>query len=698
MSESNLSSVPRVRPWVFCVLFLASAAVYLHTMNPSVSVGDSGEFIAASQILGLPHAPSYPLYCLLGKAAIVLNPFAAPAYRVNFLSVLIGAGIVSLFLSLALRTGLSPAAALPATLLLLFSNVLWDQSVVSEVFGLNALFALLLAWVWTWPGAPWGRRLCLSAFLFGLGLGDHQTLVLVLPAFGILAVREWMEHDAPVVQKARELLLALAFFAAGFSVYAYLPVRSFRNPALDWSNPETLHNFWRVITRADYGSLSLSLGEKLPRNLASAVGQVRRYWDFMRSDWGIGAAVGLIGWVFWFLRDRWTAAAFFAWFAAAGPGFLVLGNMPFDAQSSGILPRFYLLPALALALAAGHAFEALQRVRRGLAWIALVLPLSLLIWGRGYRDFSRFDFAADDYGRNLLRTLPPGAALFMDGGDDTFYTTAYLTLAEGRRPDLELHDRGGLIFPNPYGDDFRMIPKPQKEERRHQVEGALLGVRPLFYATFDRKVLPGASLEPRGLLYEAKPPSVIGKPPAFDPLWAVYSYRGVYDVRQDRPYRLRALLPVYPYLRGVEDWDWTFLRRAAGFGTDIPWLKGNLSWVAELRGYGLTQAGRLDEAEAAYRFLLEVDPKSASACADLGVLAERRGRLEEAEEWYRRAVAVDPSRAESYYNLGALYWKESRWADVVQMFEKTLALKPDHPQAARYLAVARMRMLQGKNK
>jgi tetratricopeptide (TPR) repeat protein len=269
------------------------------------------------------------------------------------------------------------------------------------------------------------------------------------------------------------------------------------------------------------------------------------------------------------------------------------------------------------------------------------------------------DFAADDYGRNLLKTLPTGAVLFMDGGDDTFYTSAYLTLAEGRRKDLELHDRGGLIFPNPYGKDFRLISKSEKQERRWQIESAFLGIRPLYYATFDRKALPGAVLEPRGLLYEARLPSEKGAVGA-DPSWEIYSFRGVYESFPDRPYRLRALIPVYPYLRGMQDLNFSHLKRAAGFGMDIPWLRGNLGWELAIRGYELTQSGRVAEAEAVYRLAAELDPKAADAATNLGVLSEKSNRLQEAETWYRRAIEADPKYAEAYYNLGVLCWRQGR--------------------------------------
>jgi tetratricopeptide (TPR) repeat protein len=131
---------------------------------------------------------------------------------------------------------------------------------------------------------------------------------------------------------------------------------------------------------------------------------------------------------------------------------------------------------------------------------------------------------------------------------------------------------------------------------------------------------------------------------------------------------------------------------------DIPWLRGNLGWELAIRGYDLTQSGRVAEAEAVYRLAAELDPKAADAATNLGVLSEKSNRLQEAEKWYRRAIEADPKYAEAYYNLGVLFWRQGRWTEVVAMFEKTLALRPDHPQAERYLRMARMRSLQGKIK
>jgi len=72
------------------------------------------------------------------------------------------------------------------------------------------------------------------------------------------------------------------------------------------------------------------------------------------------------------------------------------------------------------------------------------------------------------------------------------------------------------------------------------------------------------------------------------------------------------------------------------------------------RGYALHEAGRLKEAEKAYRAALESFGPDARLLYNLGVLLEDLGRKPEAAECYQAALQGDPGMADCHYNLALL--------------------------------------------
>ena len=72
------------------LVFLVATIVYSLTVEPTASFWDSGEYIATSYTLGVPHAPGAPFYMLVGECFSFLsmgNPLRV-AYWLNMLSVL----------------------------------------------------------------------------------------------------------------------------------------------------------------------------------------------------------------------------------------------------------------------------------------------------------------------------------------------------------------------------------------------------------------------------------------------------------------------------------------------------------------------------------------------------------------------------------------------------------------------------------
>ena len=147
------------------VIFAASLIVYIMTMPATTSFWDSGEFIATSYILGIPHSPGTPLYVLVGRVFSMLPLPLSIAERVNLLSVVFGAlGVVMAYLvAVAVirfmygeaKSGLGrfirysgPAIG---AFYLMFSSTYWTDAIEAEVYSLSAFvmgFCTLIALQW----------------------------------------------------------------------------------------------------------------------------------------------------------------------------------------------------------------------------------------------------------------------------------------------------------------------------------------------------------------------------------------------------------------------------------------------------------------------------------------------------------------------------------------------------------------------
>lgn len=93
------------------------------------------------------------------------------------------------------------------------------------------------------------------------------------------------------------------------------------------------------------------------------------------------------------------------------------------------------------------------------------------------------------------------------------------------------------------------------------------------------------------------------------------------------------------------------------------------------------QAGRLPEAEAICRKLLEVEPSPADAWHLLGVIAQRLGDHAEAAGLIEESIRIGPPTAEQSNNLGISQRHLGRLEEAVQSFRHAAKLKRGFPDA-----------------
>lgn len=654
------------------LVLLASFAYNLYRCAPGVTTGDAGELAAASAVLGVAHAPGYPLYALVGKLFGLVMPFGAWTHRMNVLSALLGAGALSLLTDALRRNGFGRAPRLGAAAVMGLATASQVSTAVTEVFSLHVFLAVLLLWSCSHENAVSDGGSAAVGLVFGLALGNHHTTILILPALLMI----------PGL-RARSLAFAAAGTLAGLTVYAYVPIRAAASPPLDWGHATTLDSFLHVLLRKDYGSLSLTTDGSGAGGLPELARQAARGLSFLGAAPALLAAAGA---ALWPSVSRLPRRVALAWLLATGPLFLMLGRPGWDAQTAGALERFALLPLVGAALLAAAALQRLGPLAPYAAGALAVLGLASPASSRG-------DHLAHDYGRTLLDTLPRGALLVMDGGDDTFYSLAALRWAHGLRPDLALHDRGGVVFPGLYGPDFRKLPREDKERRRQAVEHPLAESGRLWYSTLNAGLLPGRELAAAGLLRRPLPAGApFPEKPAIDEASAVRLGPG-------HDYRHRALAAFIPYSRGVAALDAgrlddavSWLSAAGELAPDALWLPPAAGFHLGVAGYRAMQAKRYALGERAYRAWLDLRPDDAEPAVNLGVSLERQGRGAEAESAYRGAAARAPGDARPWAALGALGWSRGRWDEAAEAFEQAAARQPSEPSHAGWAAAARRKL------
>ena len=199
----KFNSVNNLLGWIVCLI---ACTVYLMTMEPTVSLWDTGEFIASSKTMGIPHPPGAPLFILIGRFFIILfgdSPHTA-AIAMNSLSAL-ASGFTILFLFWTIthfarklvqdkdaalnrnQVFMIMSAGVIGALAYTFSDSFWYSAVEGEVYALSSFFTALAFWsILKWerqsdkPGAD--RWLIFIFYIMGLSIGVHLLNLLAIPA------------------------------------------------------------------------------------------------------------------------------------------------------------------------------------------------------------------------------------------------------------------------------------------------------------------------------------------------------------------------------------------------------------------------------------------------------------------------------------------------------------------------------------
>lgn len=453
-----------IDPWLLAA-WLVPFGLYLTTLAPSVTFYDSGEFITAIHALGSAHSPGYPLFLLFAKPFTWL-PFGSIAFRVN-LATAFSASLACLGVFLLVRRLLDEracfpdgslhelarnGAALAGALLFATSPRLWLQTNHDKPYPLLAFlvaltFLFLVRWredlkagkeqpVW-WYGI---------GFLAGLASGAHQTIILLVPAWLLFV----LFTDPRLLLRVRELFLTMACALAGAAVQLYLPLRAATAPLQNWGDPSSLSHFLWHLLRRGYPE------EPHPRDLTLLLQQLGGFSIPHEFGW-IGLLFLIAGLVFCWQCQRPLVIALCA--ALLSFWGVIVGVFNPRPESIFLTEEFYTpLYLLSAALIAVGLFAVLKRGiaasevpqkytalhRVLLLLFLLLLPAFQLVMQYRAND-QMYNYIAQDYGMNTLRSLPEESVLFT-WGDSGAFPLWYLQSVERLREDLDLPHIPHLVF------------------------------------------------------------------------------------------------------------------------------------------------------------------------------------------------------------------------------------------------------------
>jgi spermidine synthase len=116
----------------------------------------------------------------------------------------------------------------------------------------------------------------------------------------------------------------------------------------------------------------------------------------------------------------------------------------------------------------------------------------------------------------------------------------------------------------------------------------------------------------------------------------------------------------------------------------LPDRSASLAYLGNL--YALT--GRVAEAIACFKEVLQIDPSSPASHNNLGVAYAKLGNVEEAVRHFAQALELDPSDANVHYNEGLVLARAGRLEEAIDHFSAALQANPGYLRARNDLGVA----------
>ncbi|MBI4863536.1 MAG: DUF2723 domain-containing protein, partial [Candidatus Riflebacteria bacterium] len=397
------------KPWapvLDVVVFGLPLAVFCTTLARGPSWGDSTELTLVAQTLSVAHPTGYPLYVLLAHIATLL-PVGEIPFRVGLVSAVpVALAVWVIYRALVLLTESLPISA-TAALALAFSQELWSQASVPEVYGLHVLLTAAAIWATVRAiGAPTFRRLALLAFILGLSFA-HHGMTLFIGSASIVAVL-LSPGTRPLFNPGRIAAL-VGLFVLPLTLYGALWLIAHRPAPIDQGHLSTPMELARHMTGRQFSYRMFSqpggswLGHEAKRLVREAASQPCP-WKIACLPYLVLVVMGIRR-----LAGRPPVLALLGVSALADVLYTVGYNIP-DKSA------YYLNLYVSLAMAGAVGLQDAIRLGAGhgrwsrLAWLLVLVPL--------VTNFGRSDRAGDtsmaDYTKYIVALVPARSLVVTD--------------------------------------------------------------------------------------------------------------------------------------------------------------------------------------------------------------------------------------------------------------------------------------------
>lgn len=450
--------------------------------------------VVASYVLGVAHEPGYPLYTLLGKVFTYM-PLSNIACRVNAMSVFFS--ILSLFFFYKILEKLleSRSARILGLLTLAFVPIVWEYSVVAEVFCLNNFFIFLTVYMFlVFKEKKDLKSFLIMFFVVGLGISHHHTIILIGPGVFVLLLYMSRYHKAfnmpdrgtYFLEGGLALMLGAVVALAGMLFYIYLPFAASAHPPLNWDNPVNVENFMHMLLRKNYPPAGFHieqffdielgqaylytrslcnefLGVSVSRLLSFAGVAPDINWKsltnipvagqlvFLAFYSSLGFFAGILGIIRLFRKKREEFVLLIITYLFMSFIFLGLFDIVRDKVVLHVIQRMYITSFLIFAVFVAAGYEALlgwsgKNARKIIVGSVLVILLVLTVGPNSRLPNKSQNWLLYDFCGNMIRYEPHGSIMVVSG-DTLSMGLDYYQMVDKRRPNIYVIDQEKLTYP-----------------------------------------------------------------------------------------------------------------------------------------------------------------------------------------------------------------------------------------------------------